>query len=168
MRTILYIFTILFTTTAIGQTKLDTLVFNEINNYRVSKGLEKVELNNAFYTEALNHCNYMDSEKAVSHDGYETRYHTITNEITGMVKTTSKTSFIIVKEYSESPKHNEALMNTKFKYVTVFTINTVFKTHGVEVPVTYSTIVFFNQPHKNDSLLNRIKKGIKKIRFLLF
>jgi uncharacterized protein YkwD len=63
MRTILYIFTILFTTTAIGQTKLDTLVFNEINNYRVSKGLEKVELNNAFYTEALNHCNYMILKK---------------------------------------------------------------------------------------------------------
>jgi len=147
MRTILYIFAILFTTTAIGQTKLDTLVFNEINNYRVSKGLEKVELNNALYTPALSHCYYMEKERTVSHDGYETRYSTTTDEIAGMVTTTSKTSFIIVKEYSESPKHNEALMNTKFKYVSVSTINTTYEVISqgkiVKIPVTYSTIVFF-------------------------
>jgi len=55
-----------------AQTKLDTLVFNKINEYRVSKGLNKVSWDTVCFKASKHHSEYLERK------AFKTKYDTIT------------------------------------------------------------------------------------------
>lgn len=156
MKTLLYIFAVLFTTTVFGQTNLDTLIFNELNSYRVENNLKELVLDNSLYIPAEKHCHYMDSVGNANHDNLRFRYRIPCYEITS--KTSGISSDInnskrVITSYSARTKHNEIMLNTDYSRVCISSI-VVISTEGIysptlkenvtlTIPVVYTTIVFF-------------------------
>lgn len=59
--TIIFIFISVF---VMAQTKLDTLVFNKVNEYRIANGLNKIKWDTAAYKASKYHSNYLESLSA--------------------------------------------------------------------------------------------------------
>jgi len=66
MKTLFTIFLTLINLIVLSQTKLDTLVFNKINEYRVSKGLNKVSWDTVCFKASKHHSEYLEGLARVS------------------------------------------------------------------------------------------------------
>ena len=163
--TILFLFT---SVTLFAQTKLDSLVLVKVNDYRTSKGLDKVEFDNICYKSAENQASYLfKNDRIVGHDqnniGFENpgkRYiyfggneHASTAEVCNVVNTNLKVdnddylnnlAKLIVDAWKNSFEHNKILIDNKYKFAGVSTKVTTTNT-GVKNWTHYdikSTMVF--------------------------
>ncbi len=126
-----------------SQSNLDSLIFDRVNNYRVSMSLEKVQFDSICFMESNSQSTYMFKNSLVSHSqdftGYETsnkRYlmfggssnFKICAEICTMVKInvnlndslySNKLSEIIFESWKKSKEHNKILLNPNFKFAGV-------------------------------------------------
>lgn len=142
MRTVLFAFIMLINTFAFAQTKLDSLVFAKVNEYRVSLGLNKVEFDSVCYKAAECQANYQMVNKVCGHlqktPGFETmgqrlkffgrRNYSFAGEVCAAIAVNVKigdTTYYeklatkIVEGWKESPSHNEVLMDPHYKYAAV-------------------------------------------------
>jgi len=163
--TILFLFT---SVTLFAQTKLDSLVLVKVNDYRTSKGLDKVEFDNICYKSAENQASYLfKNDSIVGHDqnniGLETtgkRYmyfggneRASIAEVCNSVNTNLKVNNdmyldnlakLIVDAWKNSFEHNKILIDNKYKFAGASTKVTTSMT-GVKNWTHYdikSTMVF--------------------------
>jgi uncharacterized protein YkwD len=125
-----------------AQTKLDSLVFVKVNEYRVSLGLNKVEFDTACYKAADCQATYQMANNVCGHTqkspGFETldkrlkyfgrKNYMFAGEVCAAVpvngRVTDTTVYdrlatAIVEGWKHSPSHNEVLMDPKYKYAGV-------------------------------------------------
>jgi uncharacterized protein YkwD len=146
------------------QTKLDSLVFDRINKYRDSIGLNKVEWNSIAFKTANNHSIYLSNNSTnnnfiCGHNQKTSGYETPTNrwrkfkgedktyfaEISNFTTTDKKEdndefySLIankIIKLFINSEEHKKAMINDKVKFIGVSTTYKV-KDNGVKKGTKY-------------------------------
>lgn len=125
----------LTTVSTIAQTKLDSLVFNKVNEYRISMGLSKLKFDTTCFKAASLHTKFLTKTDKVGHKedtlidtkdrlGFYDKTHkwTIINEVAistniNLNKSDSideKLSILIVNSWEKSIKHNEALLDNLF------------------------------------------------------
>ena len=168
MKNLLIIITLFITSFVSAQTKLDSLVFVKINDYRISKGLNKVEFDTISFLAADNQASYLfKNDSIVGHSqnniGFETpgkRYiyfggdsHASTAEVCNDVNTNLKVdndmyldnlAKLIVDAWKFSFEHNKILIDPKYKFAGVSTKVKTTST-GVKTWTHYSiksTMVF--------------------------
>lgn len=168
MKNLITIIALLITTFVSAQTKLDSLVFVKVNEYRTSKGLNKVEFDIVSYKAADNQASYLFKyDSVVGHNqnniGFETpskRYiyfggneHASTAEVCNVVNTNLKVdndmyldnlAKLILDAWKNSFEHNKILIDPKYKFAGVSTKVTASST-GVKNWTHYdikSTMVF--------------------------
>jgi uncharacterized protein YkwD len=167
MKNLITIIALFITTFVSAQTKLDSLVFVKVNEYRISLGLNKVEFDNICYKSAENQASYLFKNDSIGHSqnniGFETpnkRYiyfggneHTSTAEVCNSVNMNfkvndsvylDKLATLIVDAWKSSFEHNKILINSKYKFAGVSTKSTISST-GVKNWTHYdikSTMVF--------------------------
>ncbi len=131
---------LLITSFANAQTKLDSLVLVRVNEYRISKGLTKVEFDTVSFLSADNQASYLfKNDSVVGHSqkniGFETpgkRYiyfggneHASTAEVCNTVNTNLKVdnntyldnlAKLIVDAWKNSFEHNKILIDPKYKF----------------------------------------------------
>lgn len=152
MKSLLF-FTFLFLTTlSFTQTKLDSLVFERLNKYRDSIGLNKVEWDSTAFKSANNQSTYLSDNSTKDNiicghnqktPGYETpsiRWKTfkgsdktyfseVCNFITVNKKENDNIDYIysiianeIVKSFLNSPEHKKSILNQKVRFVGISTV----------------------------------------------
>lgn len=145
MKNLIIIITLFITSFVNAQTKLDSLVLVKVNEYRVSKGLNKVEFDTVSYLAADNQASYLfKNDSIVGHSqkniGFETpnkRYiyfggneHASTAEVCNTVNTNLKVdndmylenlAKLIVDAWKDSFEHNKILIDPKYKFAGVST-----------------------------------------------
>jgi uncharacterized protein YkwD len=167
MKNLITIIALFITTFVSAQTKLDSLVFVKVNEYRISLGLNKVEFDNICYKSAENQASYLFKNDSIGHSqnniGFETpnkRYiyfggneHASTAEVCNSVNMNlkvndsvylDKLATLIVDAWKSSFEHNKILINSKYKFAGVSTKSTISST-GVKNWTHYdikSTMVF--------------------------
>ena len=168
MKKIISILFLFLTTTVFAQSKLDSLVLVKVNEYRISKGLNKVQFDTVSYKAAENQASYLfKNDSIVGHDqnniGFETpgkRYiyfggneHASTAEVCNVVNTNLKVdnddylnnlAKLIVDAWKNSFEHNKILIDNKYKFAGASTKVTTSVT-GVKNWTHYdikSTMVF--------------------------
>ena len=168
MKSLITIIALFITTFVSAQTKLDSLVFVKVNEYRISLGLNKVEFDNICYKSAENQASYLfKNDSIVGHGqnsiGFETpgkRYiyfggnkNASTAEVCNNVNTNLKVNNdtylnnlakLIVDAWKNSFEHNKILIDSKYKFAGVSTKVTTTNT-GVKNWTHYdikSTMVF--------------------------
>ena len=167
MKNLITIIALFITTFVSAQTKLDSLVFVKVNEYRTSLGLNKVEFDNICYKSAENQASYLFKNDSIGHSqnniGFETpnkRYiyfggneHASTAEVCNSVNMNfkvndsvylDKLATLIVDAWKSSFEHNKILINSKYKFAGVSTKSTISNT-GVKSWTHYdikSTMVF--------------------------
>jgi len=166
------LFTILFlflTCSVFAQSKVDSLVFVKVNEYRLSLGLNKVEFDSVCYKAAKNQATYLASEKMVGHNqdvkGYENVFNRLNNfgnynfnkagEVCNFIPfniissdslSLNKLADKIVEAWKNSPDHNNVLIDPKFKYAGFFCKQVITKSGFVNVKhyENYNTMVFID------------------------
>ncbi len=128
-----------------AQTKLDTVVFNKINDYRVSLGLNKVTWDSSAFKVAEKQALYMKTKSVVGHsDG-------LVNEVSSFDTCNNLTYFDvdriaddIISEFKKSPKHNAIIVSECYKFVGVSTKATA-RNNGFKGKVNYEvyTVIDF-------------------------
>jgi uncharacterized protein YkwD len=165
MKKIISILFLFLSVSVFAQTKLDSLVLVKVNEYRVSKGLNKVQFDIVSYKSAENQASYLfKNDSIVGHDqnniGFETpskRYiyfggnvNASTAEVCNTVNTNLKVdnddnlAKLIVDAWKNSFEHNKILIDAKYKFAGVSTKVTTSST-GVKNWTHYdikSTMVF--------------------------
>jgi uncharacterized protein YkwD len=168
MKKIISILFLFLTTTVFAQSKLDSLVLVKVNEYRISKGLNKVQFDTVSYKAAENQASYLfKNDNIVGHDqnniGFETpgkRYiyfggneRASIAEVCNSVNTNLKVNNdmyldnlakLIVDAWKNSFEHNKVLIDVKYKFAGVSTKVTTSST-GVNNWTHYdikSTMVF--------------------------
>jgi uncharacterized protein YkwD len=145
MKNLLIIIALFITSFVNAQTKLDSLVFVKVNEYRNSLGLTKVEFDTVSYKAADNQASYLfKCDSVVGHNqkntGLETpnkRYiyfggdeHASTAEVCNSVNMNvkiddtmylDKLATLIVDAWKKSPDHNKILITPKYKFAGVST-----------------------------------------------
>ena len=145
MKNLVTIIALLITTFVSAQTKLDSLVFVKVNEYRASKGLNKVEFDIVSYKAADNQASYLFKyDSVVGHNqnniGFETtskRYIYFSGnerasiaEVCNAVDTNLKVdndmyldnlAKLIVDAWKNSFEHNKILIDPKYKFAGVST-----------------------------------------------
>jgi len=144
MKNLITIIALFITTFVSAQTKLDSLVFVKVNEYRISLGLNKVEFDNICYKSAENQASYLFKNDSIGHSqnniGFETpnkRYiyfggneHASTAEVCNSVNMNvkvddtmylDKLATLIVEAWKKSPDHNKILITDKYKFAGVST-----------------------------------------------
>ena len=145
MKNLIIIISLFITSFVNAQTKLDSLVLVKVNEYRVSKGLNKVEFDTVSYLAADNQASYLfKNDSIVGHSqkniGFETpnkRYiyfggneHASTAEVCNAVNTNLKVdndmyldnlAKLIVDAWKASFEHNKILIDPKYKFAGVST-----------------------------------------------
>jgi len=146
MKNLITIIALFITTFVSAQSKLDSLVLIKINEYRVSKGLNKVDFDTVCYKAADNQSSYLfKNDSVVGHEqkniGFETpgkRYiyfggneNASTAEVCNIVNNINlkdgdtmkltKLATDIVEAWKKSPDHNKILITAKYKFVGVST-----------------------------------------------
>jgi len=168
MKKIISILFLFLTTTVFAQSKLDSLVLVKVNEYRISKGLTKVQFDTVSFLAADNQASYLfKNDSIVGHGqnsiGFETpgkRYiyfggnkNASTAEVCNNVNTNLKINNdtylnnlakLIVDAWKNSFEHNKILIDSKYKFAGVSTKVTTTNT-GVKNWTHYdikSTMVF--------------------------
>ena len=168
MKKIISILFLFLTTTVFAQSKLDSLVLVKVNEYRISKGLTKVQFDTVSYKAADNQASFLfKNDSIIGHNqnniGFETpgkRYiyfggneHASTAEVCNVVNTNLKVdnndylnnlAKLIVDAWKNSFEHNKILIDSKYKFAGVSTKVTTTNT-GVKNWTHYdikSTMVF--------------------------
>jgi uncharacterized protein YkwD len=165
MKKIISILFLFLSVSVFAQTKLDSLVLVKVNEYRVYKGLNKVQFDIVSYKSAENQASYLfKNDSIVGHDqnniGFETpgkRYiyfggnvNASTAEVCNTVNTNLKVdnddnlAKLIVDAWKNSFEHNKILIDAKYKFAGVSTKVTTSST-GVKNWTHYdirSTMVF--------------------------
>lgn len=145
MKKIISILFLFLSVSVFAQTKLDSLVLVKVNEYRVSKGLNKVEFDTVSYKAAENQASYLyKHDSVVGHEqnniGFETpgkRYiyfggnkNASTAEVCNNVNTNLKVdnyiyldnlAKLIVDAWKNSFEHNKILVDPKYKFAGVST-----------------------------------------------
>jgi uncharacterized protein YkwD len=145
MKNLITVIALFITSFVNAQTKLDSLVLVKVNEYRVSKGLNKVEFDTVSYKAAENQASYLyKHDSVVGHEqnniGFETpgkRYmyfsgneHASTAEVCNAVNTNLKVdndiyldnlAKLIVDAWKNSFEHNKILIDPKYKFAGVST-----------------------------------------------
>lgn len=165
MKNLIIVITLFITSFVSAQTKLDSLVLVKVNEYRASKGLNKVEFDIVSYKSAENQASYLfKNDSVIGHDqnniGFETpgkRYiyfggnkNASTAEVCNTVNTNLKVDSdnnlakLIVDAWKNSFEHNKILVDDKYKFAGVSTKVTTSNT-GIKNWTHYdikSTMVF--------------------------
>jgi uncharacterized protein YkwD len=165
MKNLIIVITLFITSFVSAQTKLDSLVLVKVNEYRASKGLNKVEFDIVSYKSAENQASYLfKNDSVIGHDqnniGFETpgkRYiyfggnkNASTAEVCNSVNTNLKVDSdnnlakLIVDAWKNSFEHNKILVDAKYKFAGVSTKVTTSNT-GIKNWTHYdikSTMVF--------------------------
>jgi uncharacterized protein YkwD len=165
MKNLIIVITLFITSFVSAQTKLDSLVLVKVNEYRASKGLNKVEFDIVSYKSAENQASYLfKNDSVIGHDqnniGFETpgkRYiyfggnkNASTAEVCNTVNTNLKVDSdnnlakLIVDAWKNSFEHNKILVDAKYKFAGVSTKVTTSNT-GIKNWTHYdikSTMVF--------------------------
>ena len=168
MKKIISILFLFLSVSVFAQTKLDSLVLVKVNEYRISKGLNKVQFDTVSFLAADNQASYLfKNDSIVGHGqnsiGFETpgkRYiyfggnkNASTAEVCNNVNTNLKINNdtylnnlakLIVDAWKSSFEHNKILINSKYKFAGVSTKSTISST-GVKNWTHYdikSTMVF--------------------------
>jgi uncharacterized protein YkwD len=146
MKNLITIIALFITTFVSAQTKLDSLVLVKVNEYRISKGLTKVQFDTVSFLAADNQASYLfKNDSVVGHSqkntGFETpnkRYiyfggneHASTAEVCNGVPNLNikdsdtmrldKIATAIVESWKKSPDHNKILITAKYKFAGVGT-----------------------------------------------
>ena len=146
MKNLITIIALFITTFVSAQSRLDSLVLVKVNEYRTSKGLNKVQFDTVCYKAAENQASYLfKSDLNVGHSqnniGFETpdkRYiyfggneHASTAEVCNGVPNLNikdsdtmrldKIATAIVEAWKKSPDHNKILITDKYKFTGVST-----------------------------------------------
>jgi uncharacterized protein YkwD len=156
MKNLITVIALFITSFVSAQTKLDSLVLVKVNEYRVSKGLNKVQFDTVSYKAAENQASYLYKyDSVVGHDqnniGLETpgkRYiyfggnkNASTAEVCNDVNTNLKVDSddnlakLIVDAWKNSFEHNKILIDAKYKFA------------GVSAKVTTSNTGIKNWTH---------------------
>jgi len=150
---------------AFSQTKLDSLVLDKVNEYRVSLGLNKVVFDKNLYDAAKCQATYLKSKGVVGHDQATKGFETLEKRLfkfnkTKFTKAGEVCNFVnmnindkegydklaskIVEEWKKSPSHNKAITDPDFKYAASY--SDVTKTNSGFVNIkhydVYTTMVF--------------------------
>jgi len=165
MKNLITVIALFITSFVSAQTKLDSLVLVKVNEYRASKGLNKVEFDIVSYKSAENQASYLfKNDSVIGHDqnniGFETpgkRYiyfggnkNASTAEVCNTVNTNLKVDSdnnlakLIVDAWKNSFEHNKILVDAKYKFAGVSTKVTTSNT-GIKNWTHYdikSTMVF--------------------------
>lgn len=165
MKNLITVIALFITSFVSAQTKLDSLVLVKVNEYRASKGLNKVEFDIVSYKSAENQASYLfKNDSVIGHDqnniGFETpgkRYiyfggnkNASTAEVCNSVNTNLKVDSdnnlakLIVDAWKNSFEHNKILVDAKYKFAGVSTKVTTSNT-GIKNWTHYdikSTMVF--------------------------
>jgi uncharacterized protein YkwD len=145
MKNLITVIALFITSFVSAQTKLDSLVLVKVNEYRVSKGLTKVDFDTVSYKAADNQASYLyKNDSIVGHDqnniGFETtgkRYiyfggnkNASIAEVCNAVNTNLKVdngayldnlAKLIVDAWKNSFDHNKILIDAKYKFAGVST-----------------------------------------------
>ena len=145
MKSLITIIALFITTFVSAQTKLDSLVFVKVNEYRISLGLNKVEFDNICYKSAENQASYLFKNDSIGHSqnniGFETpnkRYiyfggneHASTAEVSNSVGKINledndtmkldKLATKVLDAWKSSEYHNAILISPKYKFAGVST-----------------------------------------------
>jgi uncharacterized protein YkwD len=170
MKNLITIIALFITNFVSAQTKLDSLVLVKVNEYRVYKGLNKVEFDTVSFLAADNQATYLfKNDSIVGHSqkntGFETpnkRYiyfggneRASTAEVCNSVNTNLKVNNdmyldnlakLIVDAWKSSFEHNKILIDPKYKFAGVSAKSDISST-GVKNWTHYdikSTMVFTN------------------------
>ena len=101
------------------QTKIDTLVFEKINNYRASKHLHKLVWNDTCTIAAKAHVSFLNSVSQLSHSKRDPGVGEVICDMSGVFDNSdsaeSKFADRIVDAWKSSKKHNAIILNKKIK-----------------------------------------------------
>lgn len=130
----------------LAQTKLDTLVFNKINEYRVSKGLNKLLWDTIAFKASKCHSDYLEglaaktnyktittghseSTKGLEHSWNRYAYFGGVFKSVGEIVLTNSLNFkdndaskltklvdILVKQWKDSPEHNKIMITSNYNF----------------------------------------------------
>jgi uncharacterized protein YkwD len=137
---------LLLSISCFAQTKLDSLVFNKVNEYRASKGLSKISWDTAAFKASKCHSDYLeglaaktnytvitaghsenakgleDAEDRFIHFGGKTKYVgeivliNSSNLKDNDADKLDKLATSLVKQWKDSPKHNEIMLTPNFNF----------------------------------------------------
>ena len=141
MKKIINILFLFLSVSVFAQTKLDSLVLVKVNEYRISKGLNKVQFDTVCYLAADNQASYLSkgdlnvghSQKEVDLDSINKRYiyfggnkNACVAEVCNIVPDINlkdddtmkltKLATAIVEAWKKSPDHNKILITAKYKF----------------------------------------------------
>lgn len=133
MRSLITIFLLFISILTFGQTKVDTLVFNKVNEYRISENIEPLKWDTNCFKVVEIHTKYLIKTGKVGHEedslkdpedrirvfNKKTRFKTICEvavSTTINIKDTDvdiieKLATSVVNEWKESDSHNSILLN---------------------------------------------------------
>lgn len=169
MKKIISILFLFLSVSVFAQSKLDSLVLVKVNEYRTSKGLNKVQFDTVCYKAAKCQATYLAKKQIVGHEqnvkGFET--HDKRLNVFGkykFLKTAEVCNFVplnintkdtlgydklatkIVEAWKNSPDHNAALIDPAYKFAANCSYEIVKKSgfKNVNHYETFSTMVFID------------------------
>jgi uncharacterized protein YkwD len=152
-----------------SQTKLDSLVFDKLNQYRNSLGLSKIDWDSTSFIAAKNHSQYLnnasDSSKIISghnqptpgserlSDRFGKDFLSLAEVATGFhysIKDNSdlyldEIAEVSIKNFIKSPMHNLAITNPKFKFTGVSVDTKPYSIKRSNILIVH-TVIVLNSP----------------------
>ena len=157
MRQLITLLLVLVTLNGYSQTELDKLVFEKVNQYRISKGLSELVWCDKAYNASKQHSIYLNNEGELTHkEKNDTptplsrlKKHNITNIVSygencGLIMTGSDEEYssneilstLIVDSWKKSPPHNKIMLTPNFTYTGVSCVKD-------DMIFVYATIDFY-------------------------
>ena len=141
MRYIITLILIITTFLSYSQTKLDSLILNEINDYRLSKGIERVDFDTIAFKCSSVQSNTMSVKGYIGHNNYG-EFKTLSDrfkffggdirnykiaEVCNFISINAKNDSVylkkiaikVVNSWSNSEEHNKILLDIKYNFVGV-------------------------------------------------
>jgi uncharacterized protein YkwD len=87
-------------------------ILQQVNQYRITQGLEVLEMNKIIYDAAREHTLYMIDQKEISHDNSNERFQTVSDQVGGSslaenVAFGQKTATAVVNDWLQSSDHRK-------------------------------------------------------------
>jgi hypothetical protein len=167
------IISILFLFLSVGvfaQSKLDSLVLVKVNEYRTSKGLNKVQFDTVCYKAAKCQATYLAKKQIVGHNQDIKEFETLTKRLkafnkNNFLKAGEVCNFVpmnlnskdtlgydklankIVEAWKNSPLHNKVLIDNELKYAANYSYEIVKESgfKNVNHLEVFSTMVFIDR-----------------------
>jgi uncharacterized protein YkwD len=159
MKNLVIILVLLVSGLGYTQTELDKLVFDKVNQYRVSKGINKLVWCDKAFNASKQHSTYLKNNEEISHDensdtptvlsrlkkqnitnivSYGENCAQIINATDGEYSSNDILSTLIVDLWKKSPPHNKIMLSGNFTYAGVSCIK-----H--DMIFVYATIDFYQK-----------------------